>query len=204
MTLTTGAHGSGAPRSETRPNLVRWGAVLSGAVVGVAVFALLTTLWLALAYSSDLQWWRTTLDWWIGGTAIVAAFVAGALAGWLSGARGAAAGLANSVTVWGLVTVTAVLGGIPVGVGYFGIGGLNLVALPGTSLWTGFWSLLIGLGAAALGGALGGSAHRAGPDGETSRAAPEGGAHDAEYPGLGVDDARRQRAPQEGPLHASR
>lgn len=152
---------AGAGSVSRGPTLVQWGAVFSGAVTGVALFSLATTLWLALGYDSGVAWWRDTLAWWMGATAVVAAFVAGAMAGFLSGTRGGG-GPGNSVTVWALVTLAAVLGGIPVGLGYFGTGGTTLVALPGESLWTGFWSLLIGLVAAAIGGAIGASMTRPG------------------------------------------
>src|SRR5512143_3359205 len=48
---------------QAQRNLVRWGAVFSGAVVGLGVFVLLTALWLALAYGSGIRWWQSSLNW---------------------------------------------------------------------------------------------------------------------------------------------
>ncbi len=141
--------------TQARPNLVRWGAVFSGVVTSLALFVLASTLWLALAYDSGFAYWQNTLQWWVAGTAIAAFLIAGAMAGALSGARGVGPGLANAATVWGLVTVVALFGGLPLSIGYFGGGSLGL---PHTTLWTTFWALLIGLGAALLGGVLTGAA----------------------------------------------
>lgn len=144
---------------QAQRNLVRWGAVFSGAVVGLGVFVLLTALWLALAYGSGIRWWQSSLNWWVGATGILAMFVAGLLSGYLSGARGIVAGLANSVTVWGLATLAIVLSGVPVGLGLLRAV-RRALAVPSSSLWTVFWSLLIGLGAVAIGGVVGGAAGR--------------------------------------------
>lgn len=142
------------------PNLVRWGAVFSGVVIGVATFVLLTTLWLALSFSgTDVGWIHDNLRWWIGGTAIFAMFLAGLVAGLVGGVRGVGTGLGNGATVWGLLTIVAVTIGVPSALSFFG-SGTGFADLPGNSLWTGFWSLLIGLGAAGVGGMLGGLIHR--------------------------------------------
>lgn len=43
------------------PNLVRWGAVFAGTVISLGLFALLSSLWLALAYSDvDAGGWVVT------------------------------------------------------------------------------------------------------------------------------------------------
>ena len=39
-------------RASTRP-VISWGAVFGGAVVGLALFTLLSSLWLALAFESQ-------------------------------------------------------------------------------------------------------------------------------------------------------
>lgn len=153
-----------APATEARPrgngvaDLVRWGPVVSGVVVGLGVFALFDVLWLAIADGNGNGWIYDNLGWFVGGTAIAALLVAGFVAGLLAGVRGAGAGLANGVTAWGLLVVLTMVGGIP---GMLGLGGsLDLGWSTDRVLWTTFWSLLIGLGAAGLGGLLGGVLRR--------------------------------------------
>ncbi len=177
-----------------RFTMVRWGAVFAGAVVGLAFMALFTALWLALA--SGGGWVADTFNWWIGGTAIAATFVGGLLAGWLSGARGFFSGLMNSLTVWGVLLLVALAIGLP---GLFGAysttaqttnpsvaGSVTIVHFSSGVLWTWFWSILIGLGAATLGGVIGG-------------VVPQPLAASAE--GLGVEEAtsiRDRRVPRAG------
>ena len=138
------------PRSA--PTIIRWGAVFGGAVIGVGFMALLSSLWLAIAYQSDVTYVARTLSWWIGGTAITALFLAGLLAGWLSGVRGPGAGWLDGLTVWGLTVIAVLSVSVP--------GALRLLnvatGLSGGTLWAGFWSLLIGGVAATIGGAIGG------------------------------------------------
>jgi hypothetical protein len=62
--------------------------VFAGVVLGTALLALLTTLWFALAFNSDVETVRVNLEWYAGITAIVSLFIGGLLAGWLSGVRG--------------------------------------------------------------------------------------------------------------------
>ena len=38
----------------TRPQLIRWGAIFGGAVLGLGLLTLLSALWLALAYGSNI------------------------------------------------------------------------------------------------------------------------------------------------------
>ena len=47
---------------------VRWGAIFAGAVWGLAVMAVLTSLWLALAYPSEIDFVRDNLEWFIAGS----------------------------------------------------------------------------------------------------------------------------------------
>ena len=139
-------------------DLVRWGPIVAGVVVGLGAFALLDALWLAMAAGHADGLVAGNLDWFVGGTAIGALLVAGFVAGLTSGARGVGAGLANGVTTWGLLVVLSLLVGIP------GVLALNAVVhydvTARSALWTLFWSLLIGLGCAALGGMLGGVIRR--------------------------------------------
>jgi hypothetical protein len=81
--------------------------VFAGVVVGLALLALLTTLWFALAFNSDVESVRVNLEWYVGITAIASLFIGGLLAGWLSGVRGAGSGLFNGITMWGLILIVA-------------------------------------------------------------------------------------------------
>jgi hypothetical protein len=148
-----------------RFSIVRWSAVFAGVAVGLAFMALFTALWLALANGGG--WVADTFNWWIGGTAIAATFVGGLLAAWLAGARGVLAGFMNSLTVWAILLIAALAIGLP---GLFGAYAVSTTAtapsatasatvvhFSGGVLWTWFWSSLIGLGAATLGGVIGGA-----------------------------------------------
>lgn len=146
--------------------LIRWSAVFAGGVIGIAGLGLLTALWVAIGYGSDVRWFRTSLAWWIGGSAIVAMFIAGGLAGWLSGARGPIVGFWHGVTVWGLALIVLVSVTLPSVASNGGFSNptsatsnaaLSPAFYTGATLWAFFWAVLIGLGAAALGGVLGGA-----------------------------------------------
>lgn len=81
--------------------------MFAGTVISLGFFALVSSLWLATAYSDpDGSGWITgNLAWFLGGTAVVSLFLAGLLAGFLSGIRGAKSGLLNGLTAWGLLFV---------------------------------------------------------------------------------------------------
>src|SRR5580700_9376790 len=149
------------PTEVTASPLVRWGAVFSGAVVALALTLLAGTLWVALAFGSHDAVFFNHLAWWFGGTAIAGMFIAALIAAGVSGARGRAAGLANGVTTWGVVVLGGLAAGIP---GLLAYGSTRPVIVNGIRVavttvrpWTTFWSLLIGLGVAVLGGLLGGT-----------------------------------------------
>jgi hypothetical protein len=147
-----------------RPQLVRWGSVFSGTVVGLAMFAMLDALWLALSFGSHEPVVYSNLSWWIAGTAIFCIFLAGVIAGVSSGARGLGAGSVSGLTTWGLVVIAVGVVVVPT----FAIGHIpNTVSVSGTiysinylSYWAAFWSLLIGLGAGLAGGMIGGAIPR--------------------------------------------
>lgn len=145
--------------------LVQWRAVFGGVVLGLAVMLLLTSFWLALGIGSDVEGIVANMEWYLGGSAIFALLLGGYLAGWLSGVRGISAGLVNGTTVWGLVLITGILVGTPAIISVLGleqvqsVDGLTSGATGAT--WATFWSLLIGFGAAAIGGLLGGITPRA-------------------------------------------
>ena len=155
-------------------DIVRWGPVFAGAVIGLAVFVLLDTLWLASAASGSGGWVRDNLSWLLVGSAAFALLLTGAVAGAYAGVRGPLAGVANGVTAWGLLLVLAATAVVPrlvnpasaIGVGTGTFGGLDAV----DGLWTLFWSLLVGLVVAAFGGLLGGLFRRPAP---TTRGRPD-------------------------------
>jgi hypothetical protein len=154
----------GAVAPAQGPQLVRWGSVFCGTIIGVAVFTLLDALWLALSFGSHDSFVYSNLSWWIGGTAIFCLFLAGLIAGVTSGARGAGAGTMGGLTTWALVLIVVGVIALPT----FAIGHVpNTVTVSGhvysinyLTYWTAFWSVLIGMAAAVLGGAVGGMANR--------------------------------------------
>lgn len=176
MTFTTSRVRYDASTLTRAPDLVRWGPVIAGVVIGLGFFALLNALWLAIAYSASDGWVSGNLAWFVGISAALALLLAGLIAGALAGVRGMMAGLANGITAWSLLFILSLTAIIP--------GALNLTSLLGTSLrqgtttaggtlgaagggftvesalWTSFWSLLVGLVLAAGGGILGGKMRR--------------------------------------------
>jgi hypothetical protein len=156
----------------TRPQLIRWGAIFGGAVLGLGLLTLLTALWLALGYGSEIGSIRQNIEWFVGGSAVVSLFAGAYLAGWLSGTRGWGAGMINGLTIWGLLLVATVGIGVPSLLSVFNIGqvaqqagsaGSSLQSALGLSdapLWASFWSMIGALVAAGLGGALGGATSR--------------------------------------------
>ena len=147
------------------PQRVRWGAVFAGVVLGLALLALLTTLWFALAYNSGVDTVRDNLEWFVGATAVGALFVGGLLAGWLSGVRGAGSGFFNGVTMWGLILIVAVAVGLPAVFNVLNLGRVTSITDEGgligtgvdTTLWATFWTILGGFLASGLGGLIGGA-----------------------------------------------
>jgi hypothetical protein len=147
------------------PDLVRWGPVIAGVVIGLGFFALLNTLWLAIAHSGGGGWVSGNLAWFVGITAAVSLLLAGLIAGMMAGVRGALAGLVNGICAWALLFILSLTAVLP--------GAVNLTTMlggelqqevarftPDLALWTGFWSLLAGLVLAAAGGILGGRMRR--------------------------------------------
>lgn len=147
------------------PQRIRWGAVFAGVVLGMALLALLTTLWFALAFNSNVETIRVNLEWYVGVTAVVALFIGGLLAGWLSGVRGAGSGLFNGITMWGLILIVALAIGIPAVFNVFNLGRVTAIADGttlsssgvDTALWASFWTILGGFVASGLGGLIGGA-----------------------------------------------
>lgn len=150
-----------ARTDETMFAMIQWRAVFAGAVLGLATMILLTALWVAAGFGSQVEAVRTNIDWFLAGSAILAVLIGGFLAGWLAGIRGWGIGLMHGLTVWALVLVSAVVIGLPSVAGVLQVDVLQSLEASGTTVprsagWTTFWSLLIGFGAAGLGGVLGG------------------------------------------------
>jgi hypothetical protein len=150
--------------------LLKWSAIFGGLVLGLATLLLLTALWLALAYGSDMASVATNIEWYIGISAIVSLFVAGILTGYLSGVRGAGTGMMHGFALWGLLILITVTIGIPSILNVFGLQQLATQAIDGRllqtgdegALWATFWTILGGFVAAGLGGMIGGVATREG------------------------------------------
>jgi putative membrane protein (TIGR04086 family) len=140
--------------------MVRWGAILAGSVIGVGLLLLFSSLW--VAWGQDVNAIADNIEWYVMGTAVVSLFVAGLLAGWLSASRGWGPGLAHGFTVWGLVlTVTLVVGAQQAVQTLDATAAVEELAQEtDASLWAAFLGLAIGLVAAIIGGALGGSMPR--------------------------------------------
>ncbi|HEV8565202.1 MAG TPA: hypothetical protein VGR41_09820 [Actinomycetota bacterium] len=152
---------------EDGPTLIRWGAIFGGAVLGLALLTLLTTLWLALAYASGVAAVRDNLEWYVGGSAAGSLLVAGILTGYLSGVRGAGAGMLNGWALWGLLLIVTISVGVPSILNLFNLGRVATEAATGvvglgadTALWASFWTIAGGFFAAGLGGAIGGAMSR--------------------------------------------
>jgi putative membrane protein (TIGR04086 family) len=154
--------------------LVHWGSVFAGAVWALAVTVLLSSLFLALGFGSELEAVRDNIEWFLAASAMVGLFVGGYLAGWLPGVRGWGPGLINGMTVWGLILTVSLLIGIPSVLGgaaalLDNVGGVSRVTGAGgqslgndvdPGLWAGFLTALIGFLLAAAGGAIGGASPR--------------------------------------------
>jgi hypothetical protein len=164
-TMTAAGPWPAAAVGSPSPQRIRWGAVFGGAVIGIALLALLTTLWFALAYGSGMDQIRDNLEWYVGGSAIACLFVAGLLAGWLSGVNGAGSGFFNGVTIWALMLIIVLSVGIPAVLNVLNLGRVTalevdtggLLANGEDVLWATFLSILGGLVACGLGGMIGGA-----------------------------------------------
>ncbi len=150
-----------------RGSLIRWGAVIAGAVWGLALMAVLTTLWLALAFPSDAEFIRDNLEWFIAGSGAISLFVAGLVAGLTMEERGAGTGWIHGMTAWGALLIASLIFGLPATFGLFNVGQIRTVDSadlldPGVSdaLWISFLTLAIGAAAASLGGLIGGAMPR--------------------------------------------
>ncbi len=170
------------------PPLVQWRAVFAGAVIGIGVLILLSALFAAIGFGAHSTTVSGNFRWFEAGSAIFAMFLGAYLAAWFSGVRGFGSGIANAMTLWGLTVLGVVLVAVPSVMSIFNLKLAFLsstttsgaVAATGSSphavLWTTFWAIVVGLGAALLGGILGGVMPRAyygaAPVYDETRAAP--------------------------------
>jgi hypothetical protein len=125
--------------------LIHWGSVFAGAVWALAITVLLSALWLALAYGSEVHSIRANIEWFLAGSAMFALLVGGfvAIPSVIGGAAAFGGNILGSVANAGGTTK-----------------GIAATQAADTSLWAGFWTALVGFVLAALGGALGGATPR--------------------------------------------
>lgn len=169
---------------QPRTPLIRWGAIVAGAVWGLAVMAVLSALWLALAFPSGVDVIRDQLEWFLAGSGAFSLFVAGLVAGALTDRRGAGSGWLHGLTAWGTLLIAALIFGLPSIFGLFSAGELRTIESgdlvgPGASdaMWATFATLVVGAVVASIGGMIGGAPSRsldrpadALPDGERTGA----------------------------------
>ena len=84
-----------------RRSVIRWGGVFAGSVIAIGLLFLLTSLWQALAFSSDVTWFADNIAWWNAASSIVVLLIAGVLASWLAGTRGWARGCSTGSQLGG-------------------------------------------------------------------------------------------------------
>ncbi|OLT05644.1 hypothetical protein BJF90_01050 [Pseudonocardia sp. CNS-004] len=135
--------------------------MFAGVIIGLGFFALLNSLWFAVAFSAGAGLVGVHLGWFAGVTAAVSLLIAGWVAGALAGVRGTLAGLVNGIAAWGLLFILSVAAVLP-GAASLAGGGMPQAGplTPASGMWTAFWSLLVGLVLAAVGGILGGRMRR--------------------------------------------
>jgi hypothetical protein len=137
-------------------SVVSWGAVFSGALTGVAVMTLLSLLWYAIGVGGS-TFMSDNIRWFIGGTAILSTFLAGLFSGWFAVNRGRGNGLVQGLTTWALITFAVVVGGPGIATLFRLLTEATGPSSTSNWLWASFWSVLISLAAALVGGAIGGA-----------------------------------------------
>ena len=153
-------------KATSTSSLIRWGPVFAGAVIGLGLAVMASALWFALAFDRGTAVFRNHLDWWLAGTAIGAILVGAFIAGLASARRGPGSGLLEGLTLWGVLVIAL----LSVGTSAAAIFGTTFnvtvnattYTITTTTYWSVFWTLLIGFGAAAGGGIVGGSMPRSG------------------------------------------
>lgn len=157
----------GTIEADSGSALIRWSAIFGGLILGLGLLMVLTSLFLALAYGSEINDVRDNLSWFIGGSAILALFVGAILTGFLSGVRSAGTGMLHGFALWGLLLALTLTVGVPSILNVFNLGAVVDEATQGltagggsTALWASFWTLAGGFFAAGIGGAIGGAVSR--------------------------------------------
>jgi hypothetical protein len=189
--------------SERSRPLISWGAIIGGALLGLALLTLLSALWFALAFGTDVNTIRNNLEWFIGASAIVSLLVAGVITGYLSGIRNAGTGFLNGMALWALLLFVTVSVGIPSLLNIFNMGQLTTelqeatdggLLTPGANqaMWATFWTILLGFLAAGLGGAIGGALapERSGVTADSGYAMDRGYGRDRDREDRGFDRDR--------------
>jgi hypothetical protein len=121
--------------------------------MSIALFGVFSLLWLALAYSGDgSEYFRSNLNWYLGGTALAAWF----LGGLMTGRAVAASAASTAAAMWSLTIVAALLVVVPMEFSYLhaGPGTRAIGDLNEYTLWITFGSAILGLVAAELGAAM--------------------------------------------------
>jgi hypothetical protein len=158
--MTSAATELDEPRSWA-PSLDRWGAAFAGALVGLATFRMLETLWDALARGSEVEWVSDNISWLSGGSAIACLFLAGFISGWVPGIRGTGVGAMNGLMAWALILVGTLVVDLPSTFHIFNTAATAAEqATDVDTFWAPFVALAGGLVAAAFGGTLAGQARR--------------------------------------------
>jgi hypothetical protein len=88
------------------PMLSRWSAILCGTAVALGSFFVIMSVWLVFVAGRH-DFFVRNLDWFILGTALFSALIAGYVAGYVEDWRGAGIGLWNGLASWGLIIVFA-------------------------------------------------------------------------------------------------
>lgn len=143
--------------------ILNWRGITAAGAVSIGFVVVTSTLWNALAFSSDNTWVADNIAWLNAGTLMVAWLLAGLLAGFL-GRRGLLAGFMNGVTAWGaLVAIYVFLGSaaaLPLTIISTTARQSVATATQAGSFWPGFLAFAGGLAAAVIGGVFGAAVPR--------------------------------------------
>lgn len=126
-----------------------WGAIAAGVFVALALQLLLLLLGLAFAVSVGDHIAEGGFAWWGFFVQLAALCVGGALAARVSRASSQLGGMVAGAMTWAVaVVIGGALGGVP-------LAGAAASELGASGAWAAFFGVLLGLGAALIGGAFG-------------------------------------------------
>jgi hypothetical protein len=136
---------------------VRWSAIFAGGVLAIGLQYLVTSLWNALAFSSQISAFADHLAWWQAATSIGALFIGGLVAGWLLVRSGATLGVLHGLAVWGILVTGSVVFGFRSAFPLTDLAqaGSQVVTTQPGSYWPTFVAFGLGAVAAIVGGLLG-------------------------------------------------